>query len=67
MRSAEIDAMIEEDFAGRVLAFGSATAKSCAAIAALTKGYRTADCGGRLPDCRDRPYSRCGGGDAEYP
>lgn len=29
--------MIEEDFAGRVFAFGSATAKSCAAIAAQRK------------------------------
>lgn len=32
--TAEIDAMIEEDFAGRVFAFGSAAAKSYAAIAA---------------------------------
>ena len=53
--TAEVDAVVREDFAGRVLPFDSAAARAYAAIAASRRSAGPADPGGRLPDRRHRP------------
>ena len=57
--AAEVDAMVREDFAGRVLPFDSVAARAYGAIAAAPVPG-PADPGGRLPDRRHRPRHQCG-------
>ena len=63
--ASEIEAMLCEDFADRILPFDSEAARAYAVIAAQSPCCWLANRGGRLSDCSDRPLPRHGVGDPE--
>ena len=69
--AAEVDTMVREDFAGRVLHFDSAANRAYAAIAASRRSagrpILEADCQiGAIARARDAAVATCGGGDFEH-
>ena len=64
--TAEIEAMLRDDFAGRVLPFDRDAASGVCGHRRQSPFRRSADRGGRLPDCGDCPGPRHGVGDPEF-
>ena len=64
--AAEIDAVIGEDFAGRVLPFRQRGSQSLCRDCRVPPVLGPPDPGGRLPDRRHRPREGCSGSDAKH-